>query len=189
MKFLFVILISLSALFASTSSFAEDCKTHKIYCRILKLNPKIDKSRAFRLSNLIYVESQKTGVDPMISVAILMQESAFRSENRFHIETKTERYCDQKGCYEKIIKDKTVSDMGIAQINIGTAKFYKLDFERLFNLDTEYAIECHFLILKDKMSLCDHLGDDSWTCYHSTTEEHRLTYKRLVSRYLPKVEK
>lgn len=173
-----------SLMFGSVSVYSADCKNNPIYCRILKLNPHIDKSRAFWLSNEIHREAKAVGIDPMISVAILMQENAFKSENTFHVEIKTEKFCDEKGCYERTIENKKVADMGIAQINIGTAMAYKLDYERLFNLDTEYAIKCHFIILSDKMKMCAHLGKDAWTCYHSTTEHHRQRYKELVSRYL-----
>lgn len=180
----FKLLVLISVMLSATTAYSADCKNNPIYCKILKLNPKLDKSKAFWLSNEIYTQATAVGLDPMISIAILMQENAFRSENTYHVETTIEKYCNETGCYENIVKNKKVVDMGIAQINIGTARAYKLDYERLFNLDTEYAIRCHFLILKDKIQMCSNLGEDAWTCYHSTTEVLRDKYKTMVSRYL-----
>jgi hypothetical protein len=163
---------------------AEDCKTHKIYCKILELNPYVDKTFAFELSNIIFQEAKIADIDPMVSVAILMQENAFNNKHRYHTETTTEKHCDDDGCYEIEIKKKVATDLGIAQISFNTAKHYKLDVEKLFEFDLRYTIQAHFLILKDKMKTCESREGKPWTCYHSFTKQHRKTYNRLVSRYL-----
>lgn len=161
------------------------CAKNPIYCRIIKLKPNIDKAWALKLSNIIHGEATKFKMDPFLSVAILMQESSLENINSFHkVETK-DSTCDENGCYETIVSRKAVTDMSVAQININTAKHYGFDHEKLFSLDPEYAIQCHFIVLKDKIRLCESLGDEAWTCYHSTTEEFRVRYKELVSRYLP----
>jgi hypothetical protein len=79
---------------------------------------------------------------------------------------------------------KEVKDMGVAQINVNTASHYGFDLTRLFEHDMEYAIDCHFNILKDKINMCSAIGEDAWSCYHSTTPRHRLKYVVAVSRYL-----
>lgn len=179
-----IIMIAMVVGMLAQEAYACDKKNHPIYCKIVSLKPKIDRDWAFKLSNVIHAEAKRHGMDPMLSVAIMMQESSLDPVNTFHTEEHIDRYCDEKGCYEVVTKKRRVIDMGVAQINVNTARAYGFDLERLFSFDLEYTIKCHFIILRDKIRMCSHLGDEAWTCYHSATEEHRLRYKDLVGRYL-----
>lgn len=87
-------------------------------------------------------------------------------------------------CTKVITLHHEVADMSMVQINIRTAVAYGLDIQRLYNHDLKYAIDSHFLILKDKMKQCEHLGDQAWSCYHSKTPKYRDRYVDLVSRYM-----
>lgn len=181
MKKLFFVL---PFLLFSTASFAVDCAKHPIFCKIKELQPSMSYERAMKLSNIIYKGALKHGTDPMITVAILNQESSFINQHTFTITRDVTRHCDHNSCKEVIKETHTVKDMTIAQINVYTAAEYGFDLDRLFNMDTEYALECHFKILEDKIKMCKHLGDEAWSCYHSATPKHRLKYVEMVSRYL-----
>ena len=166
---LFIVLWVLFLL--SQVASAIDCDKHPIYCRIVELRTNISSAKAMRLSNLIHKYSKRQGTDPMISVAILMQEHGFRMRDR----------CSNFVVDGEILRGCT--DLGIAQIHVDTAVAYNLDITKL-SQDMEYNVKAHFRILADKIRRCKHLGEEAWTCYHSVTEVHRLRYLRDVSRYL-----
>jgi len=185
-----------------------DCNRHPIYCQMVKLKPSINRTFAMELSNYIYKYSRKYGTDPMISVAIAMQESSLTNIDRKGalIETKS----------GKLVKG--VTDVGVFQIHVGTIQNYKkqlgwnIDLQRL-RTDVEYQTVWHIKILKRKIRICSRYKyrkrysiekGNEWSCYHSfTTWERkrgkfildkkgdkipgpRLNYLRLVSRFLPK---
>lgn len=168
----------------STSAEAVNCAKHPIFCKIKKLQPAMSKDRAMKLSNLIYKGAKKHGTDPMVSIAILNQESSFIDQHTFTIERDVKSSCNKNSCKEIVTEIHTVRDMTIAQINVYTAAEYGFDLDRLFSKDTEYALECHFKILESKIKMCSHLGSEAWSCYHSVTPKHRLKYVKDVSRYL-----
>ena len=168
----------------SANAYAVNCKTHKVYCKIVKLQPRINKAKAMKISNIIYRHATAIGVNPMVSVAILNQENRFRNVNTYQIDRKVVEECGEKMCSKTIVETHKVVDMGIAQINIRTAVDYGFDIKRLYDHDVEYALEAHFIILKSKIRMCSKLGVDAWSCYHSATPEYRLKYIKMVSRYL-----
>jgi len=165
-------------------SYAVDCKVHKVYCKIVQLQPRIDKTKAMQLSNWIYKGAKAIGIDPLVSVAILNQENRFRNVHTYEVDTKIVEECHSTSCTRIVTEHQEVADMGIAQINIRTAVGFGFDLQRLYDHDVEYAIESHFVILKSKIDMCKDLGEHSWSCYHSVTPEHRLKYVKMVSRYL-----
>lgn len=176
--------IAIMLLGFSVNAYAENCKIHKIYCKIIKLQPRIDKVKAMKISNIVYTNAKAIGIDPMVSIAILNQENRFRDENTYHIERKVIEKCDKKMCTKTVTEIYKVADMGIAQINIKTAIDYGFDIKRLYDHDLEYALKAHLTILKSKIKMCKKLGADAWSCYHSKTPIHRLKYIKMVSRYL-----
>lgn len=181
------ILISLLSTTYGAQLFAQHrrlCRKHPIYCRITKLRPKINKKFAMRLSNLIYKASKKYHIAPEISVAILFQESRFKQEHTFKIKTTSSDVCTKTACVHTIIEKQKVFDLGIAQINVNTAVYYGFDLKRLYKHDMEYAIDCHFHILADKIKQCSDLGDYAWSCYHSATPQLRDKYIKLVDQYM-----
>jgi hypothetical protein len=136
------------------------------------------------ISNLIYRKAKAHNIDPMISVAILNQENAFRDVHTYEVERDVSESCHAASCIRQVTEHHEVVDLGIAQINVRTAAHYKFDLQRLYEHDMEYAIDCHMAVLGDKMKQCKHLGNDSWSCYHSVTPKHRIKYIKMVSRYL-----
>ena len=178
------ILLMVFTFFNSDIAWGVDCKIHKIYCKIVQLQPDIDKSFVMELSNQISRKSRSYGIDPMISLAILNQESSLKNINTFSVTKKISKNCDDKSCSKLITEEHEVVDMTIAQINIKTALDLNLDIKRLFNLDLDYALDCHYKILSLKLKLCENLGNEAWSCYHSTTPKYREKYVQMVSRFL-----
>lgn len=154
-------------LFMSLSAFALDCNIHKIYCKIVKLQPDVDRRYAKRLSDLLYRHSKT----PMISVAIAMQESGLSFRHRYG-----RIYYDNRVA-------KGVTDFGTFQIHIDTAKRYGLDLQKL-DTDLEYNVIWHSKILEDKIKACKKLGKKAFSCYHSFTKVYRENYYRQVMRYM-----
>lgn len=173
-------------LLLSNPAIAVDCEKHKVYCRIVELNPSVNRSYAFKLSNHIYKYANHYGIDPMLSVAIAAQENSFKNRTVEIISVRKETTCLNKKCKSQVYK-KRIYDIGLYQINERTAKAYNCDVERL-KVDIEYSVKCHFRILRSKMNQCKHLGEDSYSCYHSKTPEYREDYKEKVEKYLPKPE-
>lgn len=168
--------ILLMLLFSNADALAVNCGHHPIYCRIKELNPKVDSQYAMKLSNHIHKYSRMYNMDPMISVAIAMQESAFRNVNR-------------KGTI-KLKNGTTVSgvtDVGVFQINIANIDHYKIDYFRLQH-DLKYQTYWHYQILREMIRICKAhklAKGREFSCYHSTTRYHRQQYFRLIKRYLP----
>lgn len=183
MKYLIIIFLIFSGICMADVAWGIDCNKHKVFCKIKELRPDIDTEFALALSNTIYKKAKKFGIDPMISVAIAMQESSLRNINR-------ESYGVIKNCTNPEAVDtmdckprKVITDIGIFQINTASVFHYDLDIEKLLT-EIDYQVMAHFKILKDKMKICAHLDNEAWTCYHSTTTKHRLEYLKLVKRYL-----
>lgn len=160
-KWLFLISLSLSELCVGQTSQ-----------HIAQVAPHLSALKVKRYAKIIDRETKKHGLDPRIVVAIIRQESGFRQ-----VSTKRLTIDRLHGFVEEWF------DIGITQINLGTALSYKLDIERLL-VDDEYQIVAGVKILADKVKMCAHLQDAAFTCYHSTTEQHRITYEQHVRRYL-----
>lgn len=171
-------------LFSYKAYSKENCDLHPIYCKIVKFKKPQDKSWAMEFSNKLVTKAKKAGVDPNVALAILLQESMLENVNTFKTDKNVEKSCDDSGCYKVTTIKQKAFDISIAQINVNTALHYNLDVERLFMLDQDYALDSFFIILKDKMRQCSHLGQESYSCYHSFTEKYRKIYVDLVGRYL-----
>lgn len=156
-----------------------DCSRHKIYCHIKAVRPKIDSKFAMKVSNLLYKFSKAYGTNPHISVAIIMQESAFRMVDR-----KVVAYVKTP---EGEVPQTVVTDVSMFQFHVRTIENEGMDKQRLRD-DLEYASEQHIKLLAKKIKVCTRVGipsEEAWTCYHSATRHLRLKYLRDVSRYLP----
>lgn len=182
------IMLTLTVLFGGAfyaNAETLDCKTHKLYCKIVKFNPRIDRALAMQISNKIYSKAKIHGVKPEVALALLMHETGLRNLHTYKTSTKVSESCDDKGCTRITTTVDKVFDMSIAQINVNTAIHYGFDLERLYKLDMDYALDCFFIILEDKKRICNSLGKTpAWSCYHSTTDEYRMLYIDLVKKYL-----
>lgn len=179
----------LLALFALTwnKAYAEGqiCKTHKLYCAIMKLQPE-SAPYAMELSNYIYKYSKKYGTDPYISIAIAMQESGLRNIHRSEKGIEVEQVCAETCRWVKSEK-KVYTDFGIFQFHYGALEHYNINFHKVYEHNLEYIVENHIKILHDKIKMCSSFGEP-WGCYHSATERHRKKYISLVSRYFNKIK-
>ena len=185
MKYIAIIVLLLISLIYTTSVIAKPlCKTNPVYCKIIKVQPQINKKLAMTLSNHIAKYAKQYKIDPNISIAIIQQESSFHKQHTWKSKTTIEAVCDKQLCRQREVIDRSIVDMSIVQINYRTAKDYNLDIKKLYNHDLEYAIESHMKILKSKMRICKDLKKEAWSCYHSKTPKYRKKYVELVKRYL-----
>jgi soluble lytic murein transglycosylase-like protein len=145
--------------------------TRSIEDRIRQVAPHVKSKDAARYSKVIYKEAKRHGIDPRIVVAIIAQETMFRQVSTKRLDI------DRLAGFVEVYYD-----IGIMQINLGTAMSYGLDVERLL-VDDELQIKAGVKILADKVKLCEHL-EAPWSCYHSKTEKHRTAYVEKVRRYL-----
>jgi len=59
-----------------------DCESHPIFCKIVSLQPQVDKNQAMEWSNQISQYAKIHEGDPMLAVAIAMQETSLKNISR-----------------------------------------------------------------------------------------------------------
>lgn len=175
--------ILLFLLFFINISYAVNCETHPIYCKIKKLRPDMPYKEAMNLSNIVYKKSQKYHGDPILAIAIAMQETGLKQINRKQSIIKFKKECENDECQETYIIYKGVSDVCMFQIHVNTVINYDIDPIKLKN-DLSYCIDWHFKIMNIKKQTCKKLGNEAWSCYHSTNKMLRKQYIKLVGRFL-----
>ena len=186
MKTLFFILVMLGFFDAPIAWGKTDCSIHKVYCKIVSLRPDIDKKWAMKFSNIVSKKAKVYKLDPIRSIAIAMQESSIRVINRKQNVLVHNEECDDLGeCSTTYEVVKGYSDLSVWMFHIDTLMAYEVDPIKVQN-DLDYATDFHFRLLKAKMKRCKHLGDESWSCYHSITERHRQAYMKRVEPYFNK---
>lgn len=116
---------------------------------------------------------------PLVSVAIIMQESTFRD-----VHVMEAGFDKQTHEYHEVYKD-----LGIAQLNAGTIMGFKCNREKIIAHDLKESIRCHSIVLAAKMEMCKALGKNSYSCYNSTIERYRKQYETAVGRWLRRIEK
>lgn len=181
-----ICLLIFSALFHSSTAYAKiNCQKNPIYCRILKTNPSVKKKFAYKLSNYIYEYSKQFGTDPLVSIAIAMQESSIKNIDK------------KNTVLVKMGNTVTgISDIGVFQIHIKTVinmqkqQNWHINFNRLVK-DVKYQTYWHARLLKRKINICKkmHLKlhikpGNEWSCYHSFSYKKRKEYLKDVNRYL-----
>jgi hypothetical protein len=171
--------------FMALSSFAVDTLDHRVYQHVIRLRPNINRNWAAKFAQLIATHSLDSGLDAHRAVAIAMQESSLREIHRTVTTMKTATVCDSAGCVVINRKKISYTDYGIFQFHVRTVENSGFDLQRLKDHDLEYAVKRYFDLMSEKLRMCRHLGDDAWTCYHSTTPALRNRYKKLVNRYYP----
>lgn len=155
-------------LFVPMLVFADWTDNHPIYRAIIKLNPSMDKKLALRLSNAIHNNVKLHGLDPYRAVAIAMQESSLRRVHRRN-------------------KSGDITDIGMFQVHVNSVAIYNLDIQRLVNHDLDYTTKAYTTIMKEKLQICKHLGDEAWSCYHSGTRKYRKKYVKAVNRWYRRI--
>jgi len=194
--FLAIMLVSI-ALFSST---------HPIYNRMLKLNPDLDKDYALSVSNAIYKCHKDTGIDKYLLVAIYNLESNLDYKQKNckksilddsvidRIVSFTKGKPSESKKLRKHLKNMVVKaclDLGLGQINVGTAEKYEecSDFNKLKN-DWRYNLACSCSILS---KLKDDFGElepyTFWSRYNTYNPVKRLAYEELVLVYYPSYKK
>jgi hypothetical protein len=160
-----------------------NCKLHKLYCRILKLQPKADPKWAMALSNAVLKYAKQHKMDPWLSIAIAMQESSLKPQPRGIKVYVFDNVCDKNNKCKIVPKvTRGYPDLSPFQLHVNTIKQHNLDPLRLRN-DVDYATKWHFEILKVKLKECRSLKNEAWSCYHSRTPWLREHYVKAVSKY------
>jgi len=180
---MFKILILLLSISPTISLGDVDCSEHRVYCKIKELRPKIDDKRAMQLSNILYGYAKKYGGDPILAVAIGMQETSLREKDRKQNSIEFFRTCSGGRCYEDWRVISTITDVCMFQFHVDTIVNYGMDPIRLRD-DLSYCVEWHFKLMSQKIKECKDLRGEAWSCYHSRTKKHREMYIRDVERYL-----
>ncbi len=160
-----------------------NCKLHKLYCKIMELQPNSDPKWAMRFSNALVRYAKKYDMDPWLSLAIAMQESSLLFPKPVTKSIVFTRTCNKKGVCNrshKIVEGHT--DLGIFQFHVNTIISNDIDPVRLIE-DLDYATDWHYQVLKKKIVQCKHLGEKAWACYHRRTPMLHANYFKKVSRY------
>lgn len=179
-------------LFSSGVLAEVNCSQHPIYCQIVKNKPRIDRSYAMELSNIIHKMHLKYHIPSRIFTAILMQESGYSLEAKgchSGIQQPTDKYmetakdvCLYNEPYEskkKALKcmhnnfelttykkeAKVCTDFGISQIYYKTAKRFDFNLEKLTN-DLEYSVEAGAKVLHDFMKRYEARDVNWWLRYN-----------------------
>lgn len=178
------ILISMM-FFASTAYGKMNCNKHKLYCTIVKLKPKINKTFAMKLSNAIYKATKKYKVDPFRAIAIMRQESSINMNARnIGSKTKSHKECDE---WERCVTVKTIitktTDFGLFQFHIKTMTIHGLSIKRVMT-DINFTVDFAIAMIARKIKNCSKLWPNTpWACYNSATNIKHQAYVKLVNQY------
>lgn len=186
MKNLLILLIMfLIAQVAFNADASEvECSKHPIYCQIRKNNPSLKKSKAMEISNVIYKATKKYKIPSRIYTAILMQESGYNPKA-------VNQTCGVEDLFisNSIDNIKCVfNDIGIAQINVETAKAYGFDLKRL--LELKYGTYAGAEVLSWFYIKYSKIEPNSWYSRYncgtkpSTKRRTCQAYLKAVSKYL-----
>jgi len=185
-KIIFLLCLLISQISFGTSKDSAlttmNCKKNPLFCQICQFNPTIDKKWAMKLSNLLHKYGKAYDIDPWRSLAIAMQESSLKEQSRRRKVLVYYDVCKKNHCKKKYKYVEGVSDIGLFQFHVNTIIYNKINPLRLAS-DLDYTVQQHFLLLSKKQQQCDHLGKESWACYHSKNKKYRDKYVKLVNRY------
>ena len=163
-----------------------NCKRNPLYCQIIKFRPNANKQWALQLSNYLVQYGKQYKLDPWRSLAIAMQESSLKNAKRYTTVLVPTKECQKnQPCLIKLTTLKAVSDVGLFQLHASTIRNYSLDAIKVAD-NLEYMVETHYMVLAEKIKLCNNLGKDAWSCYHSRTKLLRKSYMKKVNRYYKK---
>jgi hypothetical protein len=175
-RIILVAVLFLVAALSVAEAKPTQCSDRPVYCKLTKFRPDLDRLTLSRIASVFRRHAEKHGQDPMLSVAIAMQETGLRQVNRIE----NVIVFNPDGITWRV--ERGVTDVCMFQFHVDTIVDQGLDPIKLKdNLD--YCVEQHFKLLKKKRTICSDLGDDAWTCYHSKNPKLRKTYKRMVARY------
>lgn len=178
-------IIVIAVFFTGTAYGKVNCNKHKLYCTIVKLNPRINKTFAMKLSNIIYRAAKKHKVDPYRAIAIMRQESGININARnSSTDTISHKECDE---WETCVIVKTITtkttDFGLFQFHIDTMKRANLDIRQVMT-DLDFTVNFAIKMIADKIKMCSRIWPETpWACYNSATEGKHQTYVKLVNQY------
>lgn len=178
--------------------FTNNAEANNTYTQIKVNNPNLNPHRAFRISNAINETSKKYNIRPKLLSAILMQESAYKLDARncnaglfWRSSVPDYGYIlpfvssnQDINKYFKQPKNRTCYDFGIGQINHVTIVRNNLESIRLIS-DVHYSVDAAGMIISRLKNRYEKIEPDTWwTRYNAISPNKRLTYKKLVTRYM-----
>jgi hypothetical protein len=171
MKFKILILFLIINLSLIFNTIAET--NINTYSTILRLNPRVNKTFAKKVSREINKYSKRYGLDPYLMVAIITQESRFNMGAKNCTVGLNGRQEEDRICY----------DFGLIQLNYTNIKNMEIDLDRLM-IDSNYAVEIMAKMIHDnKRRYGKKESRTYWTRYNASNKFQRFLYQRLVCRY------
>lgn len=159
-------ILAMGLLLCSTvEAKAEYCEDNPIFCQILDNSPNLDKNYAYELSNVIYRASKKYNINKHLLSAILMQESSY-----------------------KLNANNNNLDLGIAQINVNTAKSLKLNNKKLMT-DLKYSVEAGASVLKWFQKTYKKREPDTWYCRYNVGSRKNANESKACAAYIKAVNR
>lgn len=176
-------------IFSSTSILATVKKTDCLHkrntiCRnIIKLNPKMDLKKAYKLSNLFSKIAKQYQLPSNLLVSIAFQESTFK-HNAIR---KVSGFVFDKDSneYKKV---SVGSDFCMMQIHISNIKKMNLSVDKLLK-NPKYCIEAGAKVLSRYKKLYKESDKNWWTHYNAKSKAKQEIYFNKVSRHLNKINK
>jgi len=181
MKFITYSTLFITALF-SIKANAVECNKHPIYCQIVSNRPSIERSYAFKLSNIIAKKTRKYKINSNVFTAILAQESMYRVGAKNCTRGLRESDVHPKGYVGPI---KVCTDFGIGQIYYKTANSHDFNLDKL-TTDMDYSVEAAAIVLTSFKKRYGKKESDWWTRYNASNRNARTKYKALVKKFTNK---
>ena len=161
----------------------SDClhKRNKVCHKIMKLNPKMDKKEAYKLSNILFKASRKYSLDVNLLVSIAFQESTFNNNAVRKVKGLT--------LNKETTQYETTSvgaDFCMMQIHMSNIQRMELDVHKLLS-SPKYCIEAGAKILSRYHKKYKTQDKIWWTFYNANTKAKRRIYYSKVIRHLNKI--
>lgn len=152
----------------ASSELGRKVEVAEIAHTIGTLQPKLGQNRD-KLALAIWNNSQKTGIDWRLAVAIFYQESSLT--------------LDPQNC----LKTNKCNDLGIGQVRYSVwGRELKIDKTKMLT-DVNYAVSKSFDVLHYYKSQYADRELNWYTRYHSRTPEHRALYQHRLNHAYSKI--
>jgi soluble lytic murein transglycosylase-like protein len=179
-----VLLILQLAAFGSVKKLnRKDCmyKKNTICKSMLKLHPKMDHKKAYKLSNLFSRVAKKYKVNPKLLISIAYQESTFKPKTVRRVTGLV--FNEETGEYKEV---KVGEDFCMMQIHQSNIRKMKLDVAKLLK-DPRYCLEAGAKILTKYKKKYSKTEKEWWTRYNAKSTAKRAIYFNHITRHLNKL--
>lgn len=178
-----LLILQISAFGSVKKLNRKDCmyKKNTICKSMIKLHPKMDKKKAYKLSNLFSKVAKKYKVDPKLLVSIAYQESTFKPKTVRKVTGLV--FNEETGEYKEV---KVGEDFCMMQIHQSNIRKMKLDVAKLLK-DPKYCLEAGAKILTKYKKKHSKTEKKWWTRYNAKSKAKRAIYFNHISKHLKKL--